>query len=291
MLFIATLAYGLVVNSPLKAPHVRATVITARPLAMSIVDDVKSEVVPSSGLDQTLRNVMGLQMTAWGVGSLFVPKLMMDTMFATSLGGASIPLMRATGLCSMALGAKTSSGSDADAAMQGFLFFGMWTHLLRGSGWGAYTSYLILWNAACALSCARRQGGLFDTVTKLDTGALSSILPRDNQLSTRNMLGVQLLGWGVMSLFFQNFLTGGRLINGAVNSVVVAGCGIANTLLAGRVFGGSDSDAASTGLVVIGGYGVIGYLAKTAGLFTGSWMTATVAWNLLFAAYCLKEKL
>ena len=120
MLFIATLAYGLVLNSPLKAPHVRATVITARPLAMSIVDDVKSEVVPSSGLDQTLRNVMGLQMTAWGVGSLFVPKLMMDTMFATSLGGASIPLMRATGLCSMALGAKTSSGSDADAAMQGW---------------------------------------------------------------------------------------------------------------------------------------------------------------------------
>jgi len=167
----------------------------------------------------------------------------------------------------------------------------MWYNLIKNSGFGGYAPQIMLWNAACALSCARQQGGLFATVTKLDTGALSSLLPRDRKFSLRNVLGLQCLGWGVVSLFFSSLLTGPRLINAAVSSTMVAGTGLAHILLGGRVFGGSDDDAATVGIVTIGAWGVLAYLAKSAGLWSGSLLNVVMAWNLAFAAYCIKEKL
>ena len=215
-------------------------------------------------------------------------------------------MMRAMGLGMLSGGVRNCNGGDAAAAMDGFIFFGLWTHLLRGAGaagtLAGYTPAITLINALCALSCARRMGGLFDTITKADTGLLSSILPRDRKLSLRNVLGAQLLGWGVMGAFFQSVMFGPLLMNvvttgkaaaasGAMLAMLGSGIGIANSIMAGRMFGSNDADAAANGAFMFAGYGIIGLLAKRAGIWTGSVMTACSVFNLAVSAYCVKEML
>ena len=66
---------------------VRPSIAVARtvsPLKMGLVDDVKNSVVPAD-TSETLRNVMGWQMTGWGIGCTAAPAYMMTTLFATSI--------------------------------------------------------------------------------------------------------------------------------------------------------------------------------------------------------------
>ena len=141
---------------------------------------------------------------------------------------------------------------------------------------------------------ARRQGGLYKTVTSLDMGTLTSVLPKDRELTTQNIVGVQLFAWAVVCLFYPAILTGGLLLNTAVTpvlSIVVSGLGLGNLLLGGRVMRGDAKSAASTGLVLFSGWTVLSALAKQAGVFTGTYFGLCTVVNALTAAYCLKELL
>ena len=273
---------------------------------MGLVADIKDAVLPSN-TDSTLRNVMGYQMTGWGVGSTVCPALMMNTLFAANPTGATVWMMRAMGLGMLSLGAKTCGGSDADAATTGLIFYGAWYKVLTaaavvsGTGkaaaatLGGYVTMIATWNLLCALSCARRSGGLFKRVTELDLGVVDSVLPKDTKVSTRNIVGANVAAWGLICWKFQDFFLGSRIVAGGatplMTSVILPGIALANLLLAGKIFAGSDKDAATNGAVILGGYGVIGYLAAKAGVFAGTWMGWLPLVNFALAAYCVKELL
>lgn len=97
----------------------------------------------------------------------------------------------------------------------------------------------------------------------------------DQEMSTRNLVGMQLLSWGIISTFFSSVLFGPMLLGcgdarsrapppgqrppltislpcrcaalDAVMPIFAAGIGLGNILLGGRVMGGDDSSAASVG--------------------------------------------
>ena len=257
---------------------VRPSIAVARtvsPLKMGLVDDVKNSVVPAD-TSETLRNVMGWQMTGWGIGCTAAPAYMMTT-----------------------LGARVTGGSDDDAALSGLVFYGAWYKLLTAAAAAGisagYTTTIATWNLLCALSCARRSGGLFKRVTELDLGVVDSVLPKDTKVSTRNIVGANVAAWGLICWKFQDFFLGSRIVAGGatplMTSVILPGIALANLLLAGKIFAGSDKDAATNGAVILGGYGVIGYLAAKAGVFAGTWMGWLPLVNFALAAYCVKELL
>ena len=95
----ASLSFNVAVRPSLAVSRV------AQP-KMGLVADIKDAVLPSN-TDSTLRNVMGYQMTGWGVGSTVCPALMMNTLFAANPTGATVWMMRAMGLGMLSLGAKT----------------------------------------------------------------------------------------------------------------------------------------------------------------------------------------
>jgi hypothetical protein len=294
----ASLSFNVAVRPSLAVSRV------AQP-KMGLVADIKDAVLPSN-TDSTLRNVMGYQMTGWGVGATVCPALMMNTLFAANPTGATVWMMRAMGLGMLSLGAKTCGGSDADAATTGLIFYGAWYKVLTaaavvsGTGkaaaatLGGYVTMIATWNLLCAISCARRSGGLFKALTTLDMGPLDAVLPKDTKLSTRNIVGMSVSFWGVLGLFFQDFFFGAKLLNVASTPLLAmsaTGIAIANLLLGGKIMAGSDSDAATDGAVLFTGYFLISYLATAAGVFSGAWMSFLPYVNLATAAYCLKEKL
>ena len=210
-------------------------------LSMGVVESVKTSVIPDN-TDQTLRNAFGLQAVAWGAAGLVVPNTMMSTMFGTAISGATVPLMRGMGVANLLLGVRMCKGSDSEASATGFLFFAVWYKLLKDAlaagTIGGYGAQVALWNGLCALSAARRQGGLFDTVTKLDMGALTNLLPNDREASVRNIVGVQISAWGVICTFFQKFFYGSKLLGcapGALGAITASGIGLAALLLGGKV--------------------------------------------------------
>jgi len=292
LLFLApTIASALMV-SPMTKVTPRAPLVS-----MGVVDSVKTSVVPDN-TDQTLRNAFGLQAVGWGVGGLVVPNAMMTTLFGTAISGASVPLMRGLGVANLLLGVRMCKGSDSEAAATGFLFFAVWYKLLTkavaAGTIGGYGAQIALWNGLCALSAARRQGGLFDTLTKLDMSALTNLLPNDREVSVRNIVGVQTSIWGVICTFYQSFFFGSKLLGcaaGTMGALTASGIGLAALLLGGKVTSGSEDDAASTGLVLFGAWATIGWLGKAAGVFTGSYMAAVTIWNAAVAAYCLTKML
>ena len=71
----------------------------------------------------------------------------------------------------------------------------------RKGGWGERGPQVSTRTSAF-LSAARRNGGLFKTVTNLDTTSLNSLLPGDTELSMRNFVGAQMSAWGVLAMFF-----------------------------------------------------------------------------------------
>lgn len=286
---------GLVVHAPL-----RTRIATVQPRMvpqMSLVDDVKAAVLPTN-TEQTLRNLFGFQALAWGVGSIVAPTKMMSTVFGATVTPASLSLIRGCGFINLLLGARMAAGTDTDAAADGFLFFGGWHYLIKNAAAAgtvaALSATVVTWNLLMTICAARRQGGLYKTVTSLDMGTLTSVLPKDRELTTQNIVGVQLFAWAVVCLFYPAILTGGLLLNTAVTpviSLVVSGLGLGNLLLGGRVMRGDAKSAASTGLVLFSGWTVLSALAKQAGVFTGTYFGLCTVVNALTAAYCLKELL
>merc|ERR1712072_497685 len=204
----------------------------------------------------------------------------------------------------LTLGGRIRSGSDGDAARTGFLFFAAWTYLLRNAG-GAMSGQLVtlasIINPIMAISMARRQGGLWQTATSLDTASLDSVLPRSDDINLRNIVGVQCLFWGLMGLFQQDFLftsimgataagRNGVMIPVVCSAILAKGLALHNILLAGSVFGSkSDDDAANTGVVFFGAWSLLMLLAKNAGTVSGPFIVPILLWNLGMTAYCFKK--
>ena len=69
-------------------------------------------------------------------------------------------------------------------------------------------------------------------------------------------------------------------------SFLTAGGALTNLLLASRVFGGDDNDAAANGVVFFGGWAVLTYLAKQAGTMTAANTNLLILWNAASAALC-----
>ena len=72
---------------------------------------------------------------------------------------------------------------------------------------------------------------------------------------------------------------------------LTAGGALTNLLLASRVFGGDDNDAAANGVVFFGGWAVLTYPAKQAGTMTAANTNLLILWNAASAALCLKQLL
>ena len=79
--------------SPLAPSHAALAMRAAQPAKMSLVSGIKDSILPKNA-DQTAANVVGLQMVGWGAGAIVVPNLMMQTIFATTLTGAPVLVMR-----------------------------------------------------------------------------------------------------------------------------------------------------------------------------------------------------
>ena len=72
-------------------------------------------------------------------------------------------------------------------------------------------------------------------------------------------------------------------------SFLTAGGALTNLLLASRVFGGDDNDAAANGVVFFGGWAALTYMAKAAGVLTGANLNILILWNALSAVWCAKS--
>lgn len=106
----------------------------------------------------SVRNVIGMQMSLWGLAGLFFP-----TALAATLGLAMSPFVSAltagNAVTNLVLGGRVMGGSDEDAAANGVVFFGGWATLVylakaAGTLTGANLNLLIVWNGACAAYCA-----------------------------------------------------------------------------------------------------------------------------------------
>lgn len=120
--------------------------------------DLLNSVLPRD-YERSLRNFVGMQMSAWGVGGLFFADALGKT-----IGLTSTPFVAALGIgnaiTNLVLGGKVMGGSDSAAAANGVVFFGGWaalTYLAKGAGvlTGANLNILILWNALSAAWCAK----------------------------------------------------------------------------------------------------------------------------------------
>ena len=165
--------------------------------------------------------------------------------------------------------------------------------------------------------------------TNVDVDVVSSVLPRDQKASLRNFVGIQALGWAISGIFFSSALTStlgaprvtprarllpftpavsrprttphqpsppaplpcAGLASTKMISFLTAGGALTNLLLASRVFGGDDNDAAANGVVFFGGWAVLTYLAKQAGTMTAANTNLLILWNAASAALCLKQLL
>lgn len=270
------------------------TVAMARPVInLGIKDmtvDLKDSLVPTN-TDKTLRNVIGYQALAWGVCGLLVPGRVHTTLLGATATTGSIFLMRGLSLANLALANRFTSGTDADAASSGFVWFALWTWALKSAvsegAMAGYVPQIATFNLIMALVCARRQNGLWNVVTDADTKLLDGILPRDYSLSMRNFVGFQMLGWALGGLFFPAAV-GAKLglASTPLMNAIGTGNALTNLVLGGRVLGGSDEAASANGVMYFGGWAALIYLAKSAGVLTGANIGLIVLWNAASAAYC-----
>lgn len=239
--------------------------------------------------------MVGYQALGWGVAGALVPSMLTGNLLGATATASSNLFMRGLAWSNLALAGRFASGSDSDAATSGVLWFGMWYWALKqavaaGTYAGTYMPMIVVWNGLMALSAVRRSGGLWNTVTNLDTSSLNSILPRDFEMSTRNFVGMQTLAWGVLGFLNPSFLFG--LVGVAATPLVSAlllGNSISNTVLAGKILGGSDDEAAANGVTFFGAWGVLGALAVSKGVLTGQYAGLIAVWNLASAAFCASK--
>ena len=150
-------------------------------------------------------------------------------------------MIRGAGLAAALLGARLGRDSDSQAASSAALWLGGWAYMLRNAAGVAGRTQTIC--ALLALSAVRRSGGsvaarqstsprrlrdptggsattfwaprltvdlltgLYNFVTTLDTNGLNAVLPKNRDLTMQNVVGVQMLGWGLGLLFAPEWLT------------------------------------------------------------------------------------
>ena len=160
----------------------------------------------------------------------------------------------------------------------------------KGAASGVYAGYvgaIVTWNLAMAVIAARRNGGIWSTLTSADGKLLDEILPRDYEVTTRNIVGMQAFAWGLMGLFGSSTLfTLLGLTATPLLSALSLGNAITNLVLGGKIMGGSDDDAAANGVTFFGSWGVLAALGVGSGLLTGQYMSLVAIWNLAMAVYC-----
>ena len=78
-----------------------------------------------------------------------------------------------------------------------------------------------------------------------------SVVPANQDKTLRNVVGYQALAWGIAGVaapaFVQSKMLG--VTATAASNTLIRGMGWSNLALAGRVTSGSDSDAATTGVI------------------------------------------
>jgi hypothetical protein len=257
---------------------------------MDVVNSVKDSVVPSNS-DQTLRNAFGYQALGWGAAGLLAPTYLSANVLGVTATTASNMLMRGMALSNLALATRFTGGSDADAATTGVVWFGLWYWCLNNAvssgAFGGMVPMVVTWNAIMALVAARRRGGIWSTVTNADTELLDGLLPKDFDTSMRNFVGMQMSAWGVGLMFFAskvNSILG--IATTPVLSALGVGLALTNLVLGGKVMAGTDNDAAANGVLFFGGWAVLNYMGKAAGVLTGANVGLLTLWNAACGAYC-----
>ena len=160
-----------------------------------------------------------------GACSIIKPELVAEKVLGVASSGSNAVMIRGAGLAAALLGARLGRDSDSQAASSAALWLGGWAYMLRNAAGVAGRTQTIC--ALLALSAVRRSGGLYNFVTTLDTNGLNAILPKNRDLTMQNVVGVQMLGWGLGLLFAPEWLTsnimGGKVSPGVeINQCV--GC-------------------------------------------------------------------
>jgi hypothetical protein len=254
-------------------------VALAMPQAVTTVKD--GILLPNSNSPvASLSNLMSYQALGWGVASLLAPASVLTNVWGQAVSAQSITLVRGSGLVALSLAGRFARDSSDEVAASGFLWYGLWWRTLKTAaaagvlvpavGYGVTASTVVLKQVIMAVVCARRGGGLWKKLTSLDTDILSSLLPRDYNKSVRNLVGLQLLGWGIMGLAFPATfwgLTGmvGTGKGAAAASALLMGLSANCIVLGGKTLGGSEKDAAVSGAIVSGGWAVLAWLGKAPG--------------------------
>jgi len=260
---------------------------------MGLVEAVKDSVIPANS-EKSLRNAVGYQALAWGIAGVCAPAVVQSKILGVTATAGSNLLVRGLGWSNLALAGRIVRGSDPNAATTGVIWFTAW-HLALKSAVGAgtyagYASALVTWNLVMAVVSARRNGGIWSSLTSADTTLLDQVLPSDYEVSTRNIVGMQAFAWGVGGLFFPAKVFG--LFGLATTPLISAlglGNAITNLVLGGKIMSGSDDDAAANGLTFFGSWGILTTMAIGSGLFTGQYASLIAVWNLAMALFCASK--
>lgn len=275
--------------------HVHTHARVAFAPQMGLVEAVKDSIVPANQ-DKTLRNAFGYQALAWGVASAAIPTMTQAKVMGVTATAGSNLLLRGLGWSNLALAGRIMRSSDAEAATTGVIFFSLlYTTLKAAVAAGTYAGYvghIVTWNLAMAVIAARRNGGIWSTATSADTKLLDEVLPRDYEVSTRNIVGMQVWAWGLGSLVAPAKVLSvlGLAASPLVNALTLCNA-ITNLILGGKIMGGNDDDAAANGVTFFGAWGILGTLAVGAGLMTGQYASLIAVWNLAMTAYCATKLL
>ena len=246
------------------------------------VDGIKNAIAPSEigASSQAIYSWGGL---ALGACSIIKPELVAEKVLGVASSGSNAVMIRGAGLAAALLGARLGRDSDSQAASSAALWLGGWAYMLRNAAGVAGRTQTIC--ALLALSAVRRTGGLYNFVTTLDTNGLNAVLPKNRDLTMQNVVGVQMLGWGLGLLFAPEWLTS-NIMGGKVGpTILLQGLAINNLVLGGKVMAGSESDARNNGLLFFGGWAAISVVARNAGLMSGQYAVPCLAWNAACAAY------
>ena len=255
-----------------------------RPAAAALdVESIKGSVAPSD-LGDTQQALYSWVGAAVGAAGVVKPAWLAEKTLGLATNGATDVIVRGASMAAILLSARIGKESDANSAKSALTWFGAWYWITRGSTGAAGRCA-----AACgllALSAARRSGGLWKAATSLDTDILSSILPKNQDVSMQNIVGMQMMAWGLGLWFAPGFVTSNIMgEKAAISAVMLKGLAVNNLVLGGKVMAGSESDAAVNGLIFFGGWTALSVLARNAGVASGQYLVPVIAWNAACAAY------
>ena len=177
------------------------------------VDGIKNAIAPSEigASSQAIYSWGARTEIALGACSIIKPELVAEKVLGVASSGSNAVMIRGAGLAAALLGARLGRDSDSQAASSAALWLGGWAYMLRNAAGVAGRTQTIC--ALLALSAVRRVAAaprsqlLICFVTTLDTNGLNAVLPKNRDLTMQNVVGVQMLGWGLGLLFAPEWLT------------------------------------------------------------------------------------